>query len=73
MDRAGLELQQEFATLAARSLTNRDLLDQIISEWTRGFTAHATELKLQELADERPPSRTAVTYATIRNWPAAVT
>jgi crotonobetainyl-CoA:carnitine CoA-transferase CaiB-like acyl-CoA transferase len=34
--------------LAAR-YKNRDQLDEIISEWTRGLAAHAAELQLQEL------------------------
>jgi len=48
MNRRELASHESFATLAAR-YKNRDQLDQIISEWTRGLAAHAAELQLQEL------------------------
>jgi crotonobetainyl-CoA:carnitine CoA-transferase CaiB-like acyl-CoA transferase len=48
MNRAGLARDEGFATLAGR-YKNRDQLDQIISEWTRGMSADAAELQLQEL------------------------
>ena len=48
MNRRELLSHESFATLAAR-YKNRDQLDQIISEWTRGLAAHAAELQLQEL------------------------
>jgi crotonobetainyl-CoA:carnitine CoA-transferase CaiB-like acyl-CoA transferase len=48
MNRGDLASHESFATLAAR-YKNRDQLDQIISEWTRGLAAHAAELQLQEL------------------------
>jgi crotonobetainyl-CoA:carnitine CoA-transferase CaiB-like acyl-CoA transferase len=48
MGRAGLACHESFATLAAR-YRNRDQLDGIISEWTRGLTAHAAEVLLQQL------------------------
>jgi crotonobetainyl-CoA:carnitine CoA-transferase CaiB-like acyl-CoA transferase len=48
MDRADLARHESFATLAAR-YSNRDQLDQIISEWTRGLTAHVAEVLLQQL------------------------
>jgi crotonobetainyl-CoA:carnitine CoA-transferase CaiB-like acyl-CoA transferase len=48
MNRAGLVHDESFATVAARQ-SNRVRLDEIISEWTRGLTAHAAELKLQAL------------------------
>jgi len=48
MNRRELLSHESFATLAAR-YKNRDQLDQIIREWTRGFAAHAAELQLQEL------------------------
>ena len=46
MNRGDLASNESFATLAARH-TNRDQLDQIISEWTSGLTAHAAEDLLQ--------------------------
>jgi crotonobetainyl-CoA:carnitine CoA-transferase CaiB-like acyl-CoA transferase len=48
MNRATLADHESFATLAARR-ENRGQLDQIISEWTRGLTAHAAEVLLQGL------------------------
>ncbi len=48
MNRASLVRDERFATLAAR-YSNRDHLDPIISEWTRGLTAHAAEALLQQL------------------------
>ncbi len=48
MNRSGLAIDDTFATMAARH-RNRDQLDQIISEWTRGLTAHATEMLLQQM------------------------
>jgi crotonobetainyl-CoA:carnitine CoA-transferase CaiB-like acyl-CoA transferase len=48
MNRTDLARGEQFATLPARR-KNRDELDQIISEWTRGLTAHAAELQLQGL------------------------
>lgn len=48
MNRRELLSHESFATLAAR-YKNRDQLDQIIREWTRGLAAHAAELQLQEL------------------------
>jgi benzylsuccinate CoA-transferase BbsF subunit len=48
MNRGDLASHESFATLAAR-YKNRDQLDEIISEWTRGLAAHAAELQLQEL------------------------
>jgi crotonobetainyl-CoA:carnitine CoA-transferase CaiB-like acyl-CoA transferase len=48
MDRAALTLHPDFATMAARQ-RNRDQLDRLIGEWTRGLTARAVERKLQEL------------------------
>ena len=48
MNRSGLAYHESFVTLAARQ-KNRDQLDQIISEWTRGLTAHAVEQLLQNL------------------------
>jgi len=48
MDRAGLASHEDYATHATR-YRNRDQLDRIIGEWTRGLTAHAAELQLQQL------------------------
>jgi crotonobetainyl-CoA:carnitine CoA-transferase CaiB-like acyl-CoA transferase len=48
MGRDGLAGDEDYATLAARR-SNRDRLDQIIGEWTRGLKAHAAESKLQQL------------------------
>jgi crotonobetainyl-CoA:carnitine CoA-transferase CaiB-like acyl-CoA transferase len=48
MDRAGLARHQDYETPAARC-RNHDQLDRIISEWTRGLTPHAAELRLQQL------------------------
>jgi benzylsuccinate CoA-transferase BbsF subunit len=47
MDRGNLASHQAFATLAMRH-QNRDQLDHIISEWTRGLTAHDAEVLLQQ-------------------------
>jgi crotonobetainyl-CoA:carnitine CoA-transferase CaiB-like acyl-CoA transferase len=48
MERSDLAENEEFATFAARQ-RNRHQIDQIIAEWTRGLTAHAAELQLQQL------------------------
>jgi crotonobetainyl-CoA:carnitine CoA-transferase CaiB-like acyl-CoA transferase len=48
MNRSDLAYHESFETLAARQ-KNRDQLDKIISEWTRGLTAHTVELLLQKL------------------------
>ena len=48
MNRGSLVHHESFVTLAARH-KNRGQLDQIISEWTRGFTAHAVEQLLQKV------------------------
>jgi len=48
MNRDDLASNENFATLVARQ-SNRDQLDQIIGEWTRGLTANAAEVLLQDL------------------------
>jgi benzylsuccinate CoA-transferase BbsF subunit len=46
MNRDDLVENENFATLTTRQ-KNYDQLNQIIGEWTRGLTAHATEVLLQ--------------------------
>ena len=47
--RPDLANHEEFATITARQ-KKCDQLDKIISEWTRGLTAHAAEVILQKLS-----------------------
>lgn len=48
MKQPDLAKNEEFATFTAR-YSNRHQLDEIITKWTRGLTAHAAELHLQQL------------------------
>jgi crotonobetainyl-CoA:carnitine CoA-transferase CaiB-like acyl-CoA transferase len=48
LGRPALAHHEEFATMAARQ-KKCEQIDKIISEWTRGLTAHAAEAILQKL------------------------
>jgi CoA-transferase family III len=68
LGRPALAHHEQFATMGARQ-KKCEQIDKIISEWTRGLTAHAAEAILQNWVYRRLQFRIAITFAMIRNLP----